>query len=122
MALMSRSLLLLLTCSFLVYIQFYSSSSSTNFLMISSSSPNYTVSHRSSHHFHFVKGSHLRFFTRSYLSHNKSLFLLLLLLSGDVEINPGPPDDIVKCICLQLKNQVLCYNVNNALVGCTLNV
>ena len=39
------------------------------------------------------------FFTQSYLSHNKSLLLLLLLLCGNVKVNPGPPDDIVKCVC-----------------------
>ena len=99
MALVSRSLLLLLTCSLIVYNWFHSSSLSTNFLMVPSSSPNYTISRRSSRHFHFVKNSHLRFFIRSYLSHNKPLLLLLLLLCGDVEVNPGPPDDIVKCVC-----------------------
>ena len=99
MALVSRSLLLPPTCSFIVYNRFYSSSPSTNFLMIPSSSPNYTISRRSSRHFRFVKSSHQRFFTRSYLSHNKPLLLLLLLLCGDVEVNPGPPDDIVKCVC-----------------------
>ena len=95
MALVSRCLLLLLILSFLVYIWFYSSSPSTNSLMIPSSSPKYTISR----HFRFVKGSHLRFSTQSYLSHNKSLLLLLLLLCGDVEINPGPPGDIVNCVC-----------------------
>ena len=95
MALVSRSLLLLLTCSFIVYNRFYFSSPSTNFLMIPSSSPNYTISRR----FRFVKSSHLRFFTRSYLSHNKPLLLLLLLLCGDVEVNPGSPDDSVECVC-----------------------
>ena len=70
-------------------------SPSTNPLVIPSSSPKYTVSR----HFRFVKSSHLRFFTPSYLSHNRSLLLLHLLLCGDVEVNPGPPDDIVKCVC-----------------------
>ena len=91
--------------------------------MIPSSSPNYTISRRSSRHFRFVKSSHQRFFTRSYHSHNKPLLLLFLLLCCYVEVNPGPSDDIVKCVyVLQLKNQALCYNVNNVLVGCTTNV
>ena len=98
MALVSRSLLLLLICSFLVYIQFYSSSPSTNSLMMLLSSPKYTVSRCSSRHCRFVKGSHLRLFTRSYLSHNKYLLFLLLLLCANVEVNPSPPDNIVKCI------------------------
>ena len=29
-----------------------------------------------------------------------TLLLVLLLLSGDVEPNPGPPNDTVKCVCL----------------------
>ena len=99
MALVLRSLLLLLTSSCLVYNRFYFSSLSTNFLTIPPSSPNYIISRLFCRHFRFVKSSHLRFFTRSYLSHNKSLLLLLLLLCGDVEVNSGPPDDIVKCVC-----------------------
>ena len=107
LALMSRSLLLLLACSLIVYNRFYSSSPSTNFLMIPSSSLNYTISRHSSRHFRFVKGSHLRFFTQSYLSHNKPLLLLLLLLCGDVEVNPDPPDDIVKCVCSSIEESGL---------------
>ena len=33
------------------------------------------------------------------------IFVPLLLLSGDVELNPGPSDQQVNCICLSIKEQ-----------------
>ena len=43
-----------------------------------------------------------------FVAMSKSTLALLMILSS--------------AYALQLKNQVLCYNVNNVLVGCTMNV
>ena len=122
MALVSRSLLLLLTCSFIVYNRFYSSSPSTNFLMIPSSSPNYTISRRSSHHFRFVKSSHL-FFLLDLTSLTISPYFFCSFYSVAMLKSTLATLMILSSVyALQPKNQVLCYNVNNVLVDCTTNV
>ena len=122
MALMSRSLLLLLTCSLIVYNRFYSSSPSTNFLMIPLSSPTIQffvvllvvfallIVHTNVSLLDLTSLTISPYFFCSFYSVAmlKSTLAILMILSS--------------VYALQLKNQVLCYNVNNVLVGCTTNV
>ena len=54
---------------------------------------------------------------------HSTIFLLLLLLCGDVEPNPGPPQTTcVKCICLSTSEEGSCWNMRSAAAGPVVSV
>ena len=74
-------------------------------------------------HLLFIKTRyHTHFLTSSeFQQRGTNIGLLLSLLRRDVELNPGPFDDEVKCVCSSSKDPGQCYNASTAYTGYILN-